>query len=76
MVKVGVVVVLVELESLKKVVQEEMDQVVENEAKVLDHQAAVSQSVNQVDVCVIRRKSRWICWWVHRFLWRIIIVFI
>ena len=51
MVKVGVVVVLVELESLKKVVQEEMDQVVENEAKVLDHQAAVSQSVNQVDVC-------------------------
>ena len=43
MVKVGVVVVLVELENLKEVVQEEMD--------VLDHQVAVSQNVDQVDVC-------------------------
>ena len=68
MVKVGVVVVLVELENLKEVVQEEMD--------VLDHQVAVSQNVDQVDVCHKEEIQVDNVGGSIRFLWRIVIVFI
>ena len=50
-VRVGVVVVLVELENLEKVVQEDVDRDVESEVVVEDRKVAVSLYVDLVDVC-------------------------